>query len=518
MKNQTECFNPFTEELIGYSELTDRNSVTEIVQKAREAQKDWGNKRLTERNKYFYKLRELIVNQAEDISEIISNANGKLKIEALSAEVLPIAFAITYYIKNAERFLRDKKLKAGNIFLANKRSFIRRVPEGVIAIVSPWNYPFTIPMFDVICGLMAGNAVILKGATETQLVGRKIEELILNAGFPKGIFSFVNLPGSIAGDALLGSKIDKLFFTGSVEVGRMLAQKAAANLIPISLELGGNDAMIILQDADLDRAVSGGIWGGFHNAGQSCGGIERIYVHEKVYDRFLLLLKKRLENFSANGNQDFSSDMGVMTSLKQKNIVEEHIKDAIEKGAQVFAQSKISTNCKNSLPASVLINVNHDMLLMKEETFGPVVGVMKFYTIQEAIDLANDSHLGLTASVWSKNNRKAIEVAKQIQAGAININDHLMSHGLAETPWGGFKDSGNSRSHGELGLLEMTKQQVIIKDILPFVKRNLWWHPYDKNVYDGILGLIKLIYSKEVKIRIEGLKNLTKILPRIFKV
>jgi len=210
--------------------------------------------------------------------------------------------------------------------------------------------------------------------------------------------------------------------------------------------------------------------------------------------------------------------MGVMTSLKQKNIVEEHIKDAIEKGAQVFAQSKISTNCKNSLPASVLINVNHDMLLMKEETFGPVVGVMKFYTIQEAIDLANDSHLGLTASVWSKNNRKAIEVAKQIQAGAININDHLMSHGLAETPWGGFKDSGNSRSHGELGLLEMTKQQVIIKDILPFVKRNLWWHPYDKNVYDGILGLIKLIYSKEVKIRIEGLKNLTKILPRIFKV
>jgi succinate-semialdehyde dehydrogenase/glutarate-semialdehyde dehydrogenase len=518
MKNKTECFNPFTSELIGFSELTEANEIMEIVKRARIAQKNWELIPFKDRQKYFCNLRDLIVSLAEEIAEIISNDNGKIRIDALTAEVLPIVFAINYYLKNAKKFLKDKKLKAGNIFLANKRSFIRRVPEGVVAIISPWNYPFTIPMYDVICGLMAGNAVILKAASETQMVGRKIEELIFKSGFPENIFSFVNLPGSQAGDALLNSGIDKLFFTGSVDVGKTLAQKAASKLIPVSLELGGNDAMIILDDADVERAVGGAIWGGFHNAGQSCGGIERIYVHEKIYDEFMNLLKRRIEKFTVLDSNDFNSDMGVMTTIKQKSIVEKHIQDAVEKGAQIFAQSEVKTESKNAIPATVLTNVNHSMLLMREETFGPVVGVMKYSNIEEAIKLANDSHLGLTASVWSSNNRKAMEVAKQIQAGAVNINDHLMSHGMAETPWGGFKDSGNSRSHGEFGFLEMTKPQVIIKDILPFVKRNLWWHPYNVNVYNGLLGIIKFLYSKKLRIRTEGLKNLLKILPRIFKV
>lgn len=517
MENKTTCFNSATGKIIGYSALTDVNKIPDIVNKARIAQRDWAKLKIAERAEYLKTLRKIIVNQADEIADLISADNGKIKIDALTAEVLPIAMAISYYVKNAEKFLRDKKLKPSNVFFTNKRSFIRRVPEGVVAIISPWNYPFTIPMYDVICGLIAGNAIILKTATETQMVGRKIEELIKKSGFPEDIFTFVNIPGSVAGDVLLNAGIDKLFFTGSVEVGKILAQKAAAKLIPISLELGGNDPMIIMEDADIERAANGAIWGGFHNAGQSCGGIERVYVHEKIYDKFLSLLKSKIDNFIVDNENQYEADMGIMTTKSQVKTVELHIKDALSQGASIFAESKLNSKSSNAIPARVLINVNHNMLLMKEETFGPVVGVMKYSDYDEAVKLANDSHLGLTASIWSRNNRKAIELAKRIEAGVININDHLMSHGMPETPWGGMKQSGGGRSHGEFGLLEMTKPQVIIKDILPFVKRNIWWHPYNEDVYNGIFGILNFLYADKLRIRFNALKKILKIFPRIFK-
>jgi len=517
MENPTPCINPLTNKIVGYSKLDSAEEVKAKVNLARKAQEEWALKSFNAKSEYFIRLRNLLVENADEIAKVTSQDNGKVKIDALTAEVLPVAMAITFFLKNGKKFLSDKKLKSGNIFLFNKKSFIRRVPYGVVGIIAPWNYPFTIPMFDIITALMCGNAVIFKAATDTQLVGRKIEELFINAEFPENILSYINIPGSKAGDLLIESGVNKIFFTGSTEVGRELSIKTASKLIPISLELGGNDPMIILEDADVDRAVNGAVWAGFQNCGQSCGGVERIYVNEKIYDEFLVKIKYKIENMIAGDSDSYTCDFGVMTNLTQKKIVELHVQDAIAKGAEIFAESKLEGNSFNALKAVVLINVNHDMKLMKEETFGPVVGVMKFNDYEEAIKLANDSELGLTASVWSRSNKKAIEIGKKLNVGVVNINDHLMSHGMAETPWGGFKASGGSRSHGEFGFHEMTQIQVIVKDVLPFVKKNLWWHPYDRKVYEGIIGLLKFMYDKKSFSKIKGAIQLIRIIPRIFK-
>ncbi len=248
-------------------------------------------------------------------------------------------------------------------------------------------------------------------------------------------------------------------------------KQAADTLTPVSLELGGNDAMLVCEDADIDRAVNGAVWAGLSNAGQSCGGVERIYVHKKIYDKFIISLKVKIETLRVGNPTDFNTDIGVMTTEKQVNTVKLHLDDALKNGAILFAESKAEDNSNNVLTPKILTNVNHNMIMMKEETFGPLLGVMKVENMDEAISLANDSLLGLTGSVWSKNHKKAMELARRIKAGSITINDHLMSHGLAETAWGGFKESGIGRAHGEQGLMEMVQTQYIINDILPGVKK-----------------------------------------------
>lgn len=367
-------------------------------------------------------------------------------------------------------------------------------------------------------GLLAGNAVILKTATETQMVGRALDTCIHAAGLPPGLFHHLNMPGRLVGDALLENGINKLFFTGSVEVGKKLMAKAAEHLIPVSLELGGNDAMIVCEDANLSRAVNGVLWAGFQNCGQSCGGIERIYVHEKIYDPFLQLLREGVESFRVGRGTDPDMDMGVMTTAAQIAAVAAQIKDAVEKGAVIYAESKPPADdaLKNCIPAVVLTNVDHSMTVMKEETFGPLVAVMPYRSIEDAIRLANDSMLGLTGSVWSADRRKAEKIGMQIQAGVITINDHLMSHGMPETPWGGFKHSGIGRCHGEIGFEEMSQPQVVVQDLLHFALRNPWWHPYSQKIYQGIAGAMDFLFSTRISQRIVGLWKFLKIVPRMF--
>lgn len=512
----TEIKNPATGDIIGRSKITPSAEVKNIIINARKAQKVWNSIQLNERIPFLLKVRDILVEQAEEIAGIISADNGKTRMEAMATEVLSAAMAVTYYCSNAKRFLKDKHLSAGNIFLINKRSKIIRVPYGVVGIISPWNYPFTIPFSEVVMALLAGNSVILKTATETQLTGLKLKEIFDSAGLPGGVFNYINLPGRETGDLLLENRIDKLFFTGSVAAGKYLMKKAADTLTPLVLELGGNDPMIVCEDADPYRAAMGALWAGFQNAGQSCGGIERIYVHEKIYTPFMDILKEKITGLKIGIGSDYDSQMGCVTTVKQAGTIKRHISEAIEKGAVVFAQSELPAGLPvNFIPAVVLTNVNHDMLVMKEETFGPVVGVMKFSTDDEVIALANDSDLGLTASVWSRNRKRAEKIAGRIEAGVVMINDHLMSHGLAETPWGGFKQSGIGRTHGEIGFSEMTNPQVIVNDKLGFLKRNLWWHPYNEKTFRGISSIIILLYSKKISPKFSAIKNLLGILTRV---
>jgi succinate-semialdehyde dehydrogenase/glutarate-semialdehyde dehydrogenase len=489
------------------------------IWKAREAQKEWSGLPVRERVRALRGTRAYLLQNADELATIISRDNGKTRVEALATEVLPAVVALNYYGKNAEKFLKPQNLRPGTLLLGNKRSKIVRVPYGVIGIISPWNYPLAIPFSEIVMGLLAGNGVIFKGATQTQLVGRAVETCIQAGNLPDGLFAFINIPGSIAGDALLESDIDKLFFTGSVSVGKRLMAKAAETLTPLSLELGGNDAMLVCEDADLDRAGSGAVWAGLQNCGQSCAGVERIYVQEAVYEPFLERLKTKVEALRVGPDTDFNVDMGAMTTQKQMEVVQHHLEDALTRGAQVAAQSPLpfEETFGNFLPATVLTQVHHGMLVMHEETFGPILAVMKVKDMEEALALANDSTYGLTGSVWSKDVKKAEQIGCKIQAAVITINDHLMSHGLPETPWGGFKSSGIGRTHGKMGFHEMTQPQVIVHDILSFAQKDLWWHPYNETLYQGIRGGLNLFFAPKLMNRLRGLMPFMKILSRVFQ-
>lgn len=495
------------------------NSNTDLsgtVLKVREAQVNWAAEPVGERVRRIRKIRDHITVRASEIAETISKETGKVLTDALAAEVLPAALAVSYYCKNAGRFLSPEKLRSGNLALSYKRSRLYRQPFGVIGIISPWNYPFAIPFSEIVMALLAGNAVLLKTASNMPAVTQKLMECIGSADLPDGLFQNIDLPGQLAGDALLDGGIDKLFFTGSVATGKYLMKKAAEKLTPLVLELGGNDAMIVCADADLERAVGGVIWAGFSSAGQSCGGIERIYADDEIHDLFIEKLKQRIAKIHTEGSP-YERELGAITTEKQYRHIKKQVSEALEKGAVIAAQSEIPTDGKRRyFPATVLVNVTHDMTVMRDETFGPVVTVMPFKTVEEAVHLANDSYLGLTGSVWSKNRQKAITIGRQIKAGVITINDHLMSHGLAETPWGGFKQSGIGRTHGKPGFDEMTQLQVVVDDRLSFARKNLWWSPYSRKLYDGLSGLIQFMYGRGFRRRLSGLKNLMKIFFRIF--
>lgn len=352
-------------------------------------------------------------------------------------------------------------------------------------------------------GLMAGNGVILKVATPTALIGTFIEECIAAGGLPDGLFRVVNVPGASVSKAMLAGGVDKIFFTGSVKVGKELMALAAETLTPLSLELGGKDPMIVCRDANIERAVNCALWAGFQNAGQSCGGVERVYVHSSIYDVFVAELVKKTNALRHGPDSDaFNVDMGSITTAGQLKTIQSQVEDAVKNGAIIAAQSRSVGDVSRGFffPATVLTNVNHAMRIMKEENFGPVLPVMKFETIEEAIQLANDCTMALTSSVFSECSSTAHSVASQLESGVVTINDHLYSHGMSEAPWGGWKESGLGRTHGFLGLKEMSNVRCVNYELLPssWIPRNMWWFPFDKASYEGLLSGIRFLAPKSV--------------------
>jgi succinate-semialdehyde dehydrogenase/glutarate-semialdehyde dehydrogenase len=507
--NNITAYNPATGEKIGQSPIHTQDEGREAIKRARRAQPAWAALPLKERVAYMQQLADYLVEHMDEVSEVVSNDVGKTRVEALATEVLPTIMATNYYARNARKFLKPKRLGGGALLFLNKGSTVYRLPFGVVGIIAPWNYPMGIPMHEIVPALLAGNTVVFKAAAETQMVGRKIEELFKAAGLPEDVFIYLNISGSMVSQIMLepNNHVDKLFFTGSVAVGKLLMAKAAETLTPVSLELGGNDAMLVCEDANLERAVNGAIWAGLQNSGQSCGGVERIYVHRNVYESFLTRLKEKVDALRQGPDKDYNVDIGAMCTTKQLEVVRQQVDDALAKGATLYAQTTIDPahTEANFFPATVLTDVTHDMEIMREETFGPVLAVMQVDDMEDALTLANDSHLGLTGSVWSNSNRRAVEMGRRIQAGVITINDHLLSHGVAETPWGGLKESGVGRTHGQWGFEEMTEPQMVMTEMLFFSKRNVWWQPYSEAVYRGLRGTTQLFYGRDFKTRLHGL-------------
>ena len=512
----TVYHNPATGEEIGRVNNTDLSLMPAIMESARAAQQEWSALAFVQRKKHLLKIRDYIVARADDLAATISENSGKTRIDALATEVIPAALSAEWYAKHASRVLRREKLASSSILFFNKRNVIERQPLGVVGIISPWNYPLSIPFGEVVMGIAAGNAILLKVSATTTLVGLKIMDIIAEGGFPPGLFHLLVGGGSDVLDAMLGGGIDKIFFTGSTATGSGIMGKAARSLTPVSLELGGKDAMIVLPDADLERAANGAAWAGYQNAGQSCGGVERLYVHEDVYDRFVELLSGKTRALRFGRDTDFNVEVGSMTTREQWETVERQVTAALKGGARILARSEKGTKTRGSFyPPMLLADVSPSMDIMREETFGPVIPVVKFKTVDEAVRMANDSSLGLTASVWTGNNRNGKKIALRLEAGVVTINDHLYSHGQPETPWGGWKKSGIGWTHSKLGLLEMTRPKLVNWDIISS-RRNMWWFPYNEAAYVMLRSALRFAFPRGPGDIIRGLLALGPMVKKMF--
>lgn len=511
--------NPATGELIGHFPWQTAEEVTAVLGEARTAQPGWAALPLERRRDYLREARRWLMAHMDETAATISLCVGKTRLDALATEVMPAVAGIRWYEKHASRHLKPRRLKNGSLLFFSKRSRVIRIPWGVIGIISPWNYPLGIPIHEIVPALLAGNTVVFKTAPETVAVGVLMQRMFRECELPDGVFHHIHIEGAEAGKLLLkpGSGVDKLFFTGSVPVGKLLLEQAAGTLTPVSLELGGKDAMIVCADADLERAANGAVWAGLSNAGQTCAAVERIYIHQDIYTDFVNRLKQKVSALRVGRGTEFNVDIGPMCTDRQVQTVQKQLEEAFQRGATVAAKAGPAPEPNPRFISPMLLtDVSHDMSIMRDETFGPILAVMPVASDAEAVRLANDSRYGLSASVWSGNLPKAAELAAQIHAGAVTINDHLLSYGMTETPWGGFKDSGYDRGHGHFAFEAVTAPKVIISDWFKSLRGQPFWMPYDLKMYDGLKGLLTAVYGRGIITRILALRRAFALLPRMF--
>jgi succinate-semialdehyde dehydrogenase/glutarate-semialdehyde dehydrogenase len=469
--------DPATGEELGRTVASGAAEVEAAVERARAAQGDWAARSFRERAAVLMRARQVVLDEMEEIARLISRESGKPVAEALSMELAPTLDLMQYFARQTAKLLRPQKIDIGQYGLLGRSSKIVYRPMGVIGIISPWNFPWSTPMGEVVMALMAGNAVVFKPSELTPLVGLKIGEVFERAMLPEGLLEVVAGDGR-TGAALVEAGVDKLMFTGSVETGKRVAEAAARKLIPVVLELGGKDPMIVLEDADVEVAASAAVWGAFCNSGQACASVERCYVQERIAPQFIEAVVRQTRALKQAAGTESDTDIGAMSSERQLNIVAEHVEDALKQGARALTGGRRSPSLDGPFyEPTVLTDVTQDMTVMREETFGPVLPVMTFRTEEEAIRLANDSQFGLTASVWTKNVGRGQRVASRIEAGTVMVNEVLYTHGIAQTPWGGVKQSGLGRTHGRLGLLEMVAPHHVHINRLAFMQ-DVWWFAY----------------------------------------
>jgi acyl-CoA reductase-like NAD-dependent aldehyde dehydrogenase len=469
--------NPATGEEIGRAPQTMPEEVARAVGRAREAQPEWSRRRFSERGRLIMKARKIILKEMEEIALLISRETGKPVSEAISMELATTLDLMQYFARKAASLLSPRRISVGQYALMGRSSYEIYKPLGVVGIISPWNFPWATPLDEVVMALLAGNAVVVKPSELTPLTGLKIKDVFDRAGLADGILQVVTGDSS-TGAALVGAGVDKIVFTGSVATGKRVAEAAAKYLTPVVLELGGKDPMIVLDDANIPNAARGAVWGAFANSGQACASVERCYVHESIAERFVAEVVSETKRLHQSIGADQTADIGSMTSERQLLAVQRHVDEAIGKGATALTGGdRVPDSAGPFFEPTVLVNVNHDMDVMRDETFGPVLPIMTFKTDEEAVRLANDSVYGLCASVWTGNIARGRRLAERIDAGTVMVNDVLYTHGIASTPWGGVKQSGLGRTHGRAGLIELVSVRHIHVNRLSFIP-DLWWFRY----------------------------------------
>ena len=495
--------NPATQETIGAIPNFTLEQIAVAVQRAARAQVRWAATPVRDRLRILTRFGHLLCEQKAAVAAVISREAGKPEAEALSTEILVVLDTVKYLDGNLFSFLRPEPVPHGNPAMKLKRGQLLREPYGVVGIISPWNYPFSVPSVQALTALATGNAVVLKPSEFTPFSSLELERLLRQAGLDPDLLQVITGDGA-AGAALLSTGIHKLVFTGSVATGKRVAQAAAGRLLPVVLELGGKDPMIVLEDADVDVASSAAVWGAFMNAGQTCLSVERCYVHESIYEKFLDACVAKTGKLRLGHGNENDSDAGPMIHARQLGIVQSHVADAVGRGAQVLAGGNALPELgPNFFAPTVLAGVDHSMAIMREETFGPVLPVRSFKTEDEAVALANDSDYGLAASIFTGNRKRGEALARRIHAGTVMVNDVLACFGISEAPHGGVKASGIGRTHGRFGLEEMVWPKYVDSDLLPRMKK-LWWYGYGPAFAGQMTGFVDLLFGNKLTNRLRG--------------
>lgn len=495
--------NPATGEVLREFECASDREVHAAVERAGVAQRGWNELGVRRRIAILREFQRRLHEKKSEIANAITREVGKPVAEALTTEVLVVLDAARFLIDNAHRLLRDEPVPHGNLATKAKSGRLVREPDGVVGVISPWNYPFSIPATETLAALVAGNAVVLKPSELTSLVALELRSLLHGAGVPEHVFQVLVGDGA-TGAALIHSEIDKLVFTGSVATGKRIAAAAAERLLPVVLELGGKDPMLVLDDADVDVASSAAVWGAFVNAGQACLSVERCYVHRSLYEKFLDACAEKTKKLRVGHGEDRETDVGPLIHERQLRIVEAHVEDAKALGARVLVGgARLPELGRNFYYPTVLADVTHEMRIMREETFGPVLPVMAFDSDDEAVRLANDSEYGLAASVWTRNRVRGERLARRIHAGTVMVNDVISCFGISEAPHGGVKASGIGRTHGRFGLEEMVRLKYLDSDLMPGMKK-VWWYGYGEAFGSQMESFLDMQFARGLGARLRG--------------
>jgi acyl-CoA reductase-like NAD-dependent aldehyde dehydrogenase len=493
--DQNEVINPATGEVVGTVPDLTPDEIREVVAKARAAQPGWEALGFEGRGRILLRAQKWVMDNSTRIIETIVSETGKTYEDAQLAEVSYAANAFGFWAKNAPEFLADEKIKSSSLFVKGKKLLTRYAPAGVVGVIGPWNFPLTNSFGDCIPALAAGNTVILKPAEKTPLTSILMLEMLQDCGIPEDVFQVATGKGSVVGPALIDG-VDVVMFTGSTETGKRVMAQAAETITPCYLELGGKDPMIVLSDADVERAANAAAYYSMNNTGQVCISVERVYVEEPIYDDFVDRVADKVRNIRQGvPGGPAQVDVGSLTFPPQMDIVEAHVKDAVDKGAKVLAGGKRTPGKGLFYEPTVLVDVDHTMECMTEETFGPTLPIMKVRDAEEALRLANDSPYGLQASVWTKDTARGEALARRVESGAVCVNDAQINYAALELPMGGWKLSGLGSRHGAGGIRKYAKQQtILITGLAP--KKDIHMFPYKARTTKMLGGLLKLLYGR----------------------